>query len=458
MSEAAESAGTPPPEPQRSGGGPVETAIAALICAAAMLLPIFWIQHRYELFVSESGDIKEGAAGATLALAVVMRTVSRTVLRTIVRTSARAGIKASMKGALQAGARAASRNLFQSMFRSAFGQKLSGTGPKPTEPAAIRKANLKSLGFGSVLLYASWVIVIGLGQPFGELKTPEEAAVQAEKDREEQREALLNPKRVLPEVQAWHQRKAIEEQKDALTQMRVDHKGARDEGKRRLLEQQMDDARYDLIAMQTELTDLIVKSGGKIRAPVPPPPELARTGFDDALDWIYTHAPFPGEVAWGSPVIWAGGLLWVLPLWFIYGVQARAAGRMGKVIRHETGIDGGMIQLYFAGAFSFMPLTSDVIVEGTAEDKGKVSALGLIVPTGVSIALWLTWKLTGGTHMPILLAADAFLIYPMVQTFPLAPLDGVQVWRWSHGRWFAIFFFVMTAFMLLGSEGLKNVI
>ena len=35
---------------------------------------------------------------------------------------------------------------------------------------------------------------------------------------------------------------------------------------------------------------------------------------------------------------------------------------------------------------------------------------------------------------------------------------GSQPSRWSHKRWFAIFFFVMTAFMLMGSEGLKNVI
>ncbi len=457
MNEPVEDGGAEPIV-EREGGGPVETAVAAVICAAAMLLPIFWIQHRYEIFVSESGDIKEGAAGATLALAVVMRTVSRTVLRTIVRTSARAGIKASMRGAVHAGTRAASRTLFASLFKSAFGQKLTGSGPKPTEPAAIRKSNLKSLMFGSVLLYASWVIVIGLGQPFGELEDADQAAISAEAEAEAQREALLNPARVLPEVEAYNQRAAITEKKEALSKLRRDYKGARDEGARSALRLQLDDAQFELMDMQTVLTDLLVKSGGKIRAPLPPPAEFEPTAFDDAVDWLYTYAPFPGEIDWGSPVIWAGGVLWVLPLWFIYGVQARKAGRMGKVIRHETGVDGGFIQLYFAGAFSFMPLTSDVVVEGTAEDKGRVSAVGLIVPTCVSILLWLAWKLTGGESMWILLASDAFLIYPMVQTFPLAPLDGVQVWRWSHKRWFAIFFFVMTAFMLMGSEGLKNVI
>ena len=161
---------------------------------------------------------------------------------------------------------------------------------------------------------------------------------------------------------------------------------------------------------------------------------------------------------WAAPVIWAGGLIFVLPLWFIYGVQLRSARRRNLVLRHETGIDGGAIQLYFAGAFSFMPLTSDVIVEGDAAEKGRISVIGLLSPVAVSVVLWATWKLTGEGNPWILLAADAFLIYPMVQTFPLDPLDGVQVWRWSRRRWFAVFFVVMSAFMFVGSEGLKNVI
>ena len=90
------------------------------------------------------------------------------------------------------------------------------------------------------------------------------------------------------------------------------------------------------------------------------------------------------------------------------------------------------------------------------EQKGRVSLVGLIAPTLVSIALWATWKATGLTW--VLLASDAFLIYPMIQSFPLAPLDGVHVWRWKKRVWCAVFVFVMGAFLFMGSEGLKNVI
>ena len=143
------------------------------------------------------------------------------------------------------------------------------------------------------------------------------------------------------------------------------------------------------------------------------------------------------------------------------GVGARdaEAGQPSPLCgRHETGVDGGLIQLYFAGAFSFMPLTSDVIVEGEAADKGWVSTVGLLAPVAVSVALWAAWRAGGAVNPWILLAADAFLIYPMVQTFPLSPLDGVHVWRWGRARWCAVFAVVMTAFILVGSEGLKNVI
>lgn len=432
-----------------------EMAFAITVCAFAMFLPVVIIQNGYDAFTAEHGVAREGAAGATLALAVVLRTVSRTILRTIVRTSARAGLKAGVKGAVQGVARVATRNLFASIFRAAFGKSMSSDAPKPTDPALVRKANIKSLVAATGLLYVSWVIVIGFGQPFATLLTAEEAvaadAAEAERIKEAQSE------RPRPENLAWAMNEEITELRVEVKAKRKQLKGARDRDLQARLRTEIGDLNWDLDDKQHQLTELLIQSGNRMSPPVKIAVEEPEpTAIDNALEWLFTRAPFPGEVAWSSPVIWAGAGLFCLPLWFIYFVQSGAARKERVLLRHETGPDGGAIQLYFAGAFSYMPLSSDVIVEGSMAQKGRVSLAGLIVPTIVSIGLWAVWKFTGLTW--VLLASDAFLIYPMIQSFPLAPLDGVHVWRWKKGVWFAVFFFVMGAFLFMGSEGLKNVI
>ncbi len=441
----------------QNGGGRGELVFALVVCALAMFLPVLIIQQGYDAFTSEHGATLEGAAGATLALAVVLRTVSRTVLRTIVRTSARAGLKAGVKGAMQGALRVATRNLFASIFKSAFGGALSRGKEKPTEPAAVRKANMRSLMFASVLLYASWVIVIGFGQPFATLMTAQQtvAAEQAEAARV----ASVLADRPRPEHEAYGVQQKILEQNVLIRAKQHQLKGERSIERQGVLRNDLALMTSEVTLLQSDLQELLSRSGGRIARPIEAQAEeIDPTAFDNAIEWLFTRAPYPGETPWKSPIIWAGAALFVLPLWFIYFAQAGAARREGVLIRHETGPDGGLIQLYFAGAFSYMPLSSDVIVEGDMAQKGRVSLVGLLAPTAVSIGLWLVWKLGGGTLTPLLFASDAFLIYPMVQCFPLAPLDGVHVWRWKKGVWVAVFFFVMGAFLFMGSEGLKNVI
>ncbi len=171
---------------------------------------------------------------------------------------------------------------------------------------------------------------------------------------------------------------------------------------------------------------------------------------------VVVRAPFPGATPWASPLVWLGAGIAVIPLWVIFLAQAAVTRRMGRIIRHETGIDGGIIQLYFAGAASFMPLTSDVEVEGSIAERGKVSLVGLWVPTAIAAVLWVLWYLLGNPW--ILVTADIFLIYPMVQVFPLKPLDGSDLWAWSRGAWIGTFIVVMSTFIFMGSEALKNVI
>ena len=441
-------------------GGALELAFAVVICALAMFLPIFIIEHGYQEFTQKHGIVREGAAGAALALAVVLRTVSRTVLRTIVRTSARAGLKAGIKGAMHTMMRVATRTLFASFIKTAVGDRVS-SGHAENEDATTRgRANLRSLLLASGLLYASWVIVIGFGQPFGSLMNAEQAAAAQEAEANALALAVAEAKsnRQQPDITAWELDQRRDTLRDAVRAKRLELKAERELDAQTKFANELSDLNSELTVVQTELSDALILSGNRMTAPTSEEKRRKRKAAAELERWLFTHAPYPGPTPWSSPLIWGGAVLFVLPLWFIYYVQSGSARRLGVRIRHETGIDGGLIQLYFAGATSFMPLSSDVVVEGTTAERGRVSLVGLVAPTAVSIALWLTWKLTGGTIQPILLASDAFLIYPMVQSFPLSPLDGNHVFRWHRGIWLVVFLVVMSAFLFMGSEGLKNVI
>ena len=169
-----------------------------------------------------------------------------------------------------------------------------------------------------------------------------------------------------------------------------------------------------------------------------------------------TYAPYPGKVSWSSPLLWLGGIVMFIPLWFMFLFQNLAAKILGAVLNHETEWIGGSIQLYFAAAFSFMPLTSDVMIDTTIRKRGLIALAGLIPPTLLSGVLWFVWKQTGNEM--ILFVADAFLIFPMVQIFPLDPLEGIHLWRWKKTAWLFAFFIIMGMFLFAGSEALKNVI
>jgi hypothetical protein len=440
------------PQNASEGGGTSETIFAVIVCALAMFLPVVLIERGYDNFISTHGVVREGAAGASLALAVIVRTVLRNIIRTTARASLRAGVKSAMSGVL----RIAIRNLFASFFKTAMGDRLP-SGHTANEDAATRRHNnLRSLLVASVLLYASWVIVIGFGQPFSVLMTAQQAAAAEKIETETLKQARANSKQ--PGIIAWE----LNQQRDALRESviakRKELKSNRDLDEQTRIANELSELNADLTLAQTQLSDALMHSGGLLTRPDDAAKEKERKEVAKLQSWLFTSAPYPGHTPWSSPVIWGAAALFVLPLWFIYLTQSGVARRLGVSLSHETGLPGGLIQLYFAGAFSFMPLASDVIIKGTTAERGRVSLAGILVPTAVSIALWLAWKLTGGTMQPVLLASDAFLLYPMVQCFPLDPLDGSRLFRWHRGLWLVVFVFVMGTFVFMGSEGLKNVI
>lgn len=423
----------------------IERGIAFVLCILVLLLPMIYIEHGYDAFTSEHGEAREGAAGAGLALAVVFRTVSRTVLRTIVRTSARAGVRASLKGAIKNAARTAIRQKTKNAAKQLA-----------LDQQKARVSNLKSMGFASILLYVSWVVVIGFGQPFANLYDKDETLKREAEELREHQELKERMKK--PAIDAWQKKQllmAAESEKDELM---LEIKMERDSDKRNLLQAELDIIKGQIINANYEFTQAYERSGELLVNPndiYAEEPEVD-SSVSKWVDYLMTYAPFPGKTAWASPLIWVGGAIMVIPLWFIFFVQSAMCRSRKVIMDHQTEWIGGGIQLYFAGAFSFMPLTSDVVIDTTADKRSQIALGGLIAPTLVAIALWLTWK---ETQQPwILFCSDAFLLYPMVQVFPLNPLEGIFVWRHSKFQWLLSFVVIMGMFMLVSSEALKNVI
>ena len=547
-------------EENEKGGGRRETVIALIICAIVLLVPIFVIEHEYKVFTKEHGVAKEGAAGAGLWLAVMFRTVSRTVLRTIIRTSARAGMRASLRGAFRTGVRSVGRT--QS-------KKLADQNLSPSKVTDYQQKNIKSLCFASVLLYVSWVIVIGMGQPYSGLLYEEseelvlaqeeqthktriielqEFAVEAwereqdwkqtrkdlrsierkikmERNNEvraelNKRESFLRQKELLDarafedayskskkeKLNPMYIEKISEEEEEAQIQritwlqtlapypaeplsgttFTVELTGVEAQGEK------IESIRYTIEieppSLKNSIKDLKLEhsEGAFALSKVEPAPDLLnwvqlRNGlafhFSKKVDAIgavsvesdsvlveHVHlgvdkivVTFGGKTPWNSKIIWIGGLIVIIPLWIIYFFQSFKARREGVLLKHETGPIGGGIQLYFAGAFSFMPLTSDVEVPDADDgQRSRIALYGLIPPALLSLLVWFIWRQVGDARL--LFLSDALLIFPMVQCFPLSPLEGIYVWRYSKIQWFFTFLFIMSLFMVVASAGLKGVI
>jgi len=112
----------------------------------------------------------------------------------------------------------------------------------------------------------------------------------------------------------------------------------------------------------------------------------------------------------------------------------------------RTSIDGIILQAYFTGALSYLPLASDIELKGTIENKAKCSAMALVGMLAISLILDSIGYLLS---FPILeVWAAHILLYLFVISFPLKPLEGSDVFSFHKGWWALIFLGVLVAFLL----------
>lgn len=191
----------------------------------------------------------------------------------------------------------------------------------------------------------------------------------------------------------------------------------------------------------------------------------------------HRKAPVESQTAWVMPlfigcvtlgfsfagvVIWGGGshneeLLYGFSV-AVSGVMAAAAllthvAILFWVSRHHvislkvhTPFDGILLQAYFTGALSYLPLSSDITLEGERHVVGQSAAAALVGIIGLSLVL---------DSVGILLQYDILrcwsahlLLYSFVVSFPLKPLSGSDVFAYHKGLWFGVFALSMLCFLL----------
>ena len=161
-------------------------------------------------------------------------------------------------------------------------------------------------------------------------------------------------------------------------------------------------------------------------------------------------------------VIWSGG---ADSQTLLYGFSVAVSGIMAAsallthvvflfwVSRHstltmkiQTPVDGILLQAYFTGALSYLPLSTDITLDGDKVAAGKCAAAALLGLIGLSLVL---------DSLGLLIQYDILrcwaahlLLYSFVVSFPLKPLSGADIFACHKGLWGGVFGLSMLCFLL----------
>jgi len=134
-----------------------------------------------------------------------------------------------------------------------------------------------------------------------------------------------------------------------------------------------------------------------------------------------------------------------LPLLF-YAFLHKVFGRYFHVkTSYSTEIDGLLLQGYFTGAGSFLPLTTDVEYHGEDKDKCRLAVSALLGMLGFFGIFFLVGSLFHDSSLIFL--GSMFLVYSFVYCFPIKPLEGHFIWSYNKLVWLMVTIPILVAFM-----------
>ncbi len=135
-----------------------------------------------------------------------------------------------------------------------------------------------------------------------------------------------------------------------------------------------------------------------------------------------------------------------VPLLAYAAIHRLWARRLGVRVRYRTEIDGLLLQGYFTGAGSFLPLTTDVDYEGDLEAKRGLALRSILSLFALHLVLFWGGDRFGSRHLVFL--GSMFLIYCFVYCFPIRPLEGSFVWARSKLQWALLTLPILAAFLI----------
>jgi hypothetical protein len=145
-----------------------------------------------------------------------------------------------------------------------------------------------------------------------------------------------------------------------------------------------------------------------------------------------------------------------LPM-LLYAILAYLAARWQRLpIRFVTTIEGLLVQAYFTGAGSFLPMTTDIELEGQPKSKARVAGFALFGLYGMHL---LSAGLAHLLENPTLgFASGVMLIYCFVYAFPIKPLEGYWIWSYRKIFWALVFVPILLSFALTFPETLQIIL
>ena len=119
--------------------------------------------------------------------------------------------------------------------------------------------------------------------------------------------------------------------------------------------------------------------------------------------------------------------------------------KFGVNTTYCTEVDGLLLQGYFTGAGSFLPMTTDVEYHGEKEANCKLAVSALLGMFLLFIIFFVAGVVLNMASLNFL--GSMFLVYCFVYSFPIEPLEGHIIWSQRKLLWVAVAAPILLAFM-----------